>query len=74
MMTLLRGLHPVAAQRGDGLRPELFRTSTPSPAWVGGERLGSVAIVEDTGAKSVDEMERHARSAEIVVEPLQKRG
>lgn len=27
MMTLLRGLHAIAAQRGDGLRPELFEAA-----------------------------------------------
>jgi hypothetical protein len=74
MMTLLRGLHSIAAQHGDGLRPEFLRIITPSPACARVERLGSVAIVGDTRAKPVDEMERHTRSAEVVAAPLQKRG
>ncbi|MGX5721662.1 hypothetical protein [Shinella zoogloeoides] len=31
MMTLLRGLHAIAAQRGDGLRPELFEAALSAP-------------------------------------------
>lgn len=30
MMTLLRGLHAIAAQRGDGLRPELLNATMAS--------------------------------------------
>lgn len=31
MTTLLRGLHSIAAQRGDGLRPELLRVLSLEP-------------------------------------------
>lgn len=31
MLTLLPGLHAIAAQRGDGLRPELLETRTSRP-------------------------------------------
>ena len=31
MMTLLRGLHAIAAQRGDGMRPELLKAVLSSP-------------------------------------------
>lgn len=31
MITLLRGLHSIAAQRGDGLHPELLRRIAPTP-------------------------------------------
>ncbi|MBV7521220.1 hypothetical protein [Ensifer sp. ENS12] len=74
MMTLLRGLHSIAAQRGDGLRPELLRMITPSPALSGDERMGSAAIGEDTGGKPADEMEQPTRSAEVVPMLLRKRG
>jgi hypothetical protein len=73
MMTLLRGLHSIAAQRGDGLRPELLRVFTPSHAWTEVERVGSVAILDDTGAKAVNETERDGRSAEAVPMLLPKR-
>jgi hypothetical protein len=56
MMTLLRGLHSIAAQRGDGLRPEFLRMSTPSPAWDGIERTSSGAVAEDIDGKPDDEI------------------
>lgn len=31
MMTLLRGLHAIATQRGDGLRPELLEAVLSAP-------------------------------------------
>ncbi|KRD68196.1 hypothetical protein [Ensifer sp. Root278] len=74
MMTLLRGLHSIAAQRGDGLPPELLRMITPSPAWSEVERMGSAAIGQDTGGKPADEMEQPTRSAEVVPMLLRMRG
>jgi hypothetical protein len=73
MITLLRGLHSIAAQRGDGLRPELLRILTPSSAWSGVERMGSATVGDDTDAKTADDMAKHARSADVVAMPLQKR-
>lgn len=32
MLMLLRALHPIAAQRGDGLRPELARLLSGAPS------------------------------------------
>ena len=72
-MTLLRGLHSIAAQRGNGLRPELLRMITPSPAWSGNERMGSAACGQDTDGKPASEMEQPTRSAEVVAMPLRKR-
>jgi len=76
MMTLLRGLHSIAAQRGDGLRPELLEMTTPSPAWAEVERMSGAMIIEDTEGKTAPEMERRAQSqsAEVVVMPPRKRG
>jgi len=74
MMTLLRGLHSIAAQRGDGLRPELLRMITPPPAWPGDERMGNAACGQDTDGKPADVMEQPTRSAEVVPMPLRKRG
>ena len=74
MMTLLRGLHSIAAQRGDGLRPELLRMIKPSPAWSEVERIGRATIAEDTDGNPADEMERQVQSAEVVAMPLRKRG
>lgn len=51
MMPLLRCLHQIAAQRGDGLRPELTEMSAPSPAWTGVERMGTTSPLEDLGVE-----------------------
>lgn len=49
MMTLLWGLHSIAAQRGDGLRSELLRIDVRGPKWPGAKKMHSAAIVEDIG-------------------------
>ncbi len=54
MMPLLRCLHQIAAQRGDGLRPELTEMSAPSPAWASVERLGRASPLEGLGVKPVE--------------------
>ena len=54
MIALLRALHAMAAQRGDGLREELQRTSTPSAAWSDG--LGArEAIKRDELSQRTDQ-------------------
>lgn len=73
MMTLLRGLHSIAAQRGDGLRPELLRMTTASPAWSGGEHMGRTAYDQHTDGRPADEMEHLTRSARVVPMPLRMR-
>lgn len=55
MMTLLRGLHAIAAQRGDGLRPELLEMITPSPAWSNIEKMGNAAPAERDNPSPNDE-------------------
>ncbi len=44
MMTLLRGLHSIAAQRGDGLRPELLRRLVPSAPWSDIKRASDTGV------------------------------
>ncbi|MEI3854353.1 MULTISPECIES: hypothetical protein [Ensifer] len=73
MMTMLRGLHSIAAQRGDGLRPELLRMIRPSQAWSGVEHMGSAACSQDTDSKPADEMDQPARSAKVLAMPSRKR-
>jgi hypothetical protein len=66
MMTLLRTLHPIAARRGDGLRPELLEMIAPSPAC---SDLEKVADVGNVGEKRVCASDQHggrAPTAEIV--------
>lgn len=67
-MTLLRGLHSIAAQRGDGLRPELLRMMTPSPAWSGVERMSEAT--EGVDRKPADDL--RIQTAEVVAMPRKK--
>lgn len=43
MMTLLRGFHAIAAQRGDGLRPEFLTMTAASPPWTKPEEIGDTS-------------------------------
>lgn len=72
MMTLLRSLHTIAAQRGDGLCPELLNMVAPSPAWAGLERMEH-GIGVAKGARLDGGAKGNGRSAEIVVLAAQKR-
>lgn len=72
-MMLLRNLHTIAEQRGDGLLPELLERITPSRALSAIERTDSPAIVEDADAASLDPAQ-HVRSAEVGAMPPQRRG
>jgi hypothetical protein len=73
MMTLLRGLHAIAAQRCDGLRPELLDMITPSPAWSNIEKMASAFPAKGASASQGEESEKPVSSAEIVTLPIQKR-
>lgn len=66
MMTLLRGLHSIAAQRGDGLRPELLRMVATSPGWSEVERISNAAVNDDIDGKHE---RRSSQSAEVVALP-----
>jgi hypothetical protein len=73
MMTLLLGLHAIAAQRGEGLRPEFLRMITGSSAWADVERMDGASSVENTDDDNpVEEIGKNDRSAEVVAIPLQK--
>jgi len=69
MMTLLRSLHAIAAQRGDGLRPEFLEMTTPSPAWSNIEALVCAPAKTDAKRKP----ERWHPDADVVTFPIQKR-
>mgnify|MGYP000036967835 CR=1 FL=1 len=73
MITLLRGLHSIAAQRGDGLRPEFLTMTTPSPAWAGVERMGVTTTAGDAGGTSADRLVAGEKMAEVAVMPQRKR-
>jgi hypothetical protein len=68
MMTLLRGLYSIATQRGEGLRPELLEMVSPPPQ-------SSIAKMGDASPDKIasPELDKCARSAEIVALPVQKR-
>ncbi|WP_143348570.1 hypothetical protein [Ensifer adhaerens] len=73
MMTLLQRLHSIAAQRGDGLRPELRRAFTPSWTWSEAERMDDTAAGENFGGNPADAKEEGSRSAQVVAMPQRKR-
>lgn len=73
MMTLLSRLHAIAAQRGDGLRPELLEMITPSAARSGIEQMGSTTTLEHPDATASNDPAKHVPSAEVVTLPPQKR-
>lgn len=74
MMTLLRGLHAIAAQRGDGLRPEFLTMTTPSPGWAEIQRMSAITAVGTFDGKPIDEGGASAQTAEVVAMPQRKRG
>lgn len=60
MITLLRGLHSIAAQRGDGLRPEFLTmtSASTSPAKIeeieGASRAQREQVIHGADAKVLD--------------------
>ncbi|CAN7298776.1 hypothetical protein LJR030_002682 [Rhizobium sp. LjRoot30] len=70
-MTLLQGLHSIAAQRGDGLLPELLALS---PARFEIERMRNAVTSEDIGGAPAEMAKPDVQSAEIVAMPLCMRG
>lgn len=52
MMTSLRGLHAVAARRGDGLRAELLGMLPASPAWADIEKTAGAMPAKTTRPKA----------------------
>ncbi len=73
MMTLLQALHAVAAQRGDGLRPELLGTFTPIATRSAAGRMDGAASGENFGGNPADAKEERPRSAKVVAMPPRKR-
>lgn len=55
MMTLLRSLQAIAAQRGDGLHPELLEMIMPSAVWSKIEKMGSAPPAKDASANQGEE-------------------
>lgn len=74
MMMLLRSLHSIASQRGDGLRPELLRMIAPSSPWTDVEKMFNELSTSETAEKPADDANRQPRSATIIVMPFNKRG
>jgi hypothetical protein len=72
MMTLLRGFHSIAAQRGDGLRPELLEMITRSPAWSGLAKLGEVTSFEEGNEKEGGENSQRPIEPQIIKLPTRK--
>jgi hypothetical protein len=68
-MTLFRGFHSIAAQRGDGLRPELLKlfTSEP-PSSIKGSAAPNAPDAECKGQANVE-----GPSVEIVNFPASRR-
>ncbi|PZP54081.1 MAG: hypothetical protein DI595_01185 [Agrobacterium fabrum] len=73
MMTLLHRLHTIAAQRGDGLRPELLRMISPSSTWSAIDDAARAASVSVESERSEQQQARDRLSAEIVVLPARPR-
>ncbi|MFK0166128.1 hypothetical protein [Rhizobium sp. NPDC090279] len=56
MKTLLYGLHSIAAQRGDGLRPEFLELATLMPAWpVGHAKPERVSSNDENGKLGLEQ-------------------
>lgn len=71
MMTMLSGLNAIAAQRGDGLRPELLKTITLPPIGVDIEMMmratpeahQTLEVVESKTRSAADTMDRSVAGA-----------
>jgi hypothetical protein len=72
MMSLLRGLHSIAAQRGDGLRPELLEMLTPSAAWSTIEKKSDIPPANGACASRDEGPEHRAPTVEIMRLPARK--
>lgn len=72
MMTLLRGFHAIAAQRGDGLRPELLEMMSPSRAWSNVEKMENARVADVATTMQTDTPAEGVTSAEIVVLPVKR--
>lgn len=72
MMTLLRGFHAIAAQRGDGLRPELLEMMSRSRAWSNVEQMENARVADGATTTQTDTPAEGVTSAEIVALPVKR--
>jgi hypothetical protein len=66
MMSLLRGLHSIAAQRGDGLRRELLRMLTPSATWSDIEQTSDAGVDDEAAESTIGEEGVRSRPTNVV--------
>jgi len=72
MLTLLRGFHAIAAQRGDGLRPELLGMTSPSQAWSSIETMENASPIRGDDSDEKNASTERNSSTEVVILPTPK--